>query len=734
MVPGLLTIVVTFYDETPFLRTALTSILNQGLADLELIVVNDNPERFSEADLDTLTHGTGARVVHHSVNKGLSAARNTGIAAANGEWIGFLDADDYYTLGGLRAQLNYARETGADITHAACYLGEAGGPGGRVLNRDAKLHMQRRVVNGRMAAQEAQFIVSSWSSLYHTAFLEDEGLWFDIEQRKFEDRLFVLAAATRARRIAFLGQAVRVWRQRANSISSAPTTPEVHLLQVQLLEKCRALMDRESTAQKLPARYAKRELFNCVSRLIWDMDILAPLAAGDPAYAEMGQRITALLGDESFGNAIFDDAMVAATSRVGMKTKRGFISRTDFFELHKALREGRFAQAQAMLDARAQEPPRPAAFASHSAKRLVLHLGLHKTGTTYIQHHLLAHRTALQKAGVLIPKTGFDTEIAGRPGALSGHQGLVRALRTDDARVWRDLHREISRSSARTVVISAENMAFPTAPDRDALIARLTAQLGRWGTVSVIAMARRPDAYAEAFWREWVSLGLDAGCRSLPEFLVDQQDNLTDLRALFAPFEAWSGAPVSLGDFDISKGEALWPAFCSLAGLPSGLPVQDVPRYATPDRDAVQLMTLLNMARPDRASRARILAGWFAHAPPSVPGADTSLLPPADRAALIARFEQASAAFAAARGYAPDLPALYKGLDAEDWTPPHAIPLAHLNHLRDVTAQEAGTQDTARALPAPEAAPREAGAVRITIKPRPWVRRLMGAFRRVARR
>ncbi|MEO0389842.1 MAG: glycosyltransferase family 2 protein, partial [Pseudomonadota bacterium] len=357
-----LTIIVTFYDEVAFLRSALTSIAVQTLASVDVLVINDNPDRFDAAALEALTEGFDVRVVHHAENQGLSAARNTGLKAARGRWVGFLDADDYYTLGGLRAQLDYAEETQADIVHAPCLLGTAGTAQARVLMRDAALHMQRRVVRGRMAAQEAQFIVSSWSSLYRTEFLRDNGLRFDPEQRKFEDRLFVLHTVTAAQKIAFTGRPARVWRQRADSISSAPTSPETHLLQVQLLEKCRTHMD----AQALPARFAKRELFNCVSRLIWDMDILPHLAAGtNPAYVAMGQRIQALLGEDSFGAAIFDDPMVAATSRVGMRTRKGRIRRTDFFALHKALREGDFAQAQEIMQARAPQPAQAAKGIAH---------------------------------------------------------------------------------------------------------------------------------------------------------------------------------------------------------------------------------------------------------------------------------------------------------------------------------------------------------------------------------
>lgn len=67
----MLSLIVTFYDETAFLRTALRSVRNQGIDDLELIVINDNPERFDAAALETLTAGFDARVIHHTENRGL---------------------------------------------------------------------------------------------------------------------------------------------------------------------------------------------------------------------------------------------------------------------------------------------------------------------------------------------------------------------------------------------------------------------------------------------------------------------------------------------------------------------------------------------------------------------------------------------------------------------------------------------------------------------------------------
>ncbi|MEP3054267.1 glycosyltransferase family 2 protein [Ascidiaceihabitans sp.] len=729
---GLLSIVVTFFDETPFLRTALRSIRNQGIAQLELIVVNDNPENFTPEDLSDLTDGFDARVIHHIENKGLSAARNTGIDAANGDLIGFLDADDYYTVGGLNRHATYARETEADITHAGCYMGRTGSAHGVPLMRDEKLHMRQRVVSGRMAADEAQFIVSSWSSLYRADFLARNDLWFDVAQRKFEDRLFVLNTITQAQKVAFLGAPVRVWRQRANSISSTVTTPDTHLLQVQLLEKCLSHIKAETKAHALPQRYEKRELFNCVSRLIWDMDILPRLAAKDPAYDDMGQRIQTLLGDASFGHQIFSDPMVAATSRVGMRTKKGKITRADFFELHKLWREGQFTQAHDIMQARAPIAQVPKAV-SHKAKRLVLHIGLHKTGTTFVQHHLYHHRTALLRKGVLVPQTGFDGDkgIDGRPGAMSGHQGLLRALRSDDDAVWTALHQEIALSPARTVLISAENMGFPTQANREEMIAALMARLGGYASVDVIAFVRRPDTYVEAFYREWVTSAHPSGARSIDEVLVDHTGHLTDLDAMFRPFENITGQPVLLADFDALRAEdALWSGFCALGGLPTDLGRVAAPRYASAHREDVALMQMINMVQPSAKKRARLMGAFFA-TPNDSSTRDQSLLPPARRQALLARYAESSAEFATARGYNPDLDAAHAALKAEDWTALDHIPLSRLQATLDVGAQVMGETDTpqAHAIARPKP-PTATGRYEVKIKLRPWAVKLIERVRR----
>lgn len=85
------TVVVPTYNRARELQRALISVAAQRPAPpAEVIVVDDG----SEENVAQVAETLGARVVRHPVNRGLSAARNTGVQAASHEWVAFLDSDD----------------------------------------------------------------------------------------------------------------------------------------------------------------------------------------------------------------------------------------------------------------------------------------------------------------------------------------------------------------------------------------------------------------------------------------------------------------------------------------------------------------------------------------------------------------------------------------------------------------------------------------------------------------
>lgn len=131
-----LSIIVPIYNVAPYLRKCVDSLLAQDISDYEIILVDDGSTDDSGAIADEIVReamGNGQwaiyektnnqlpiansptlRVIHQS-NAGLSAARNTGIAAAQGDYIMFVDSDDYLQPNALGALLAQAEQDKLDV-------------------------------------------------------------------------------------------------------------------------------------------------------------------------------------------------------------------------------------------------------------------------------------------------------------------------------------------------------------------------------------------------------------------------------------------------------------------------------------------------------------------------------------------------------------------------------------------------------------------------------------------
>lgn len=110
-----LSVIIPTHNRAEWLPGAVDSVLDQGVNDLELIVVDDGSEDDSEAAL-----GNQRKKLRYIRTKygGVAAARNRGIAAANGEFIAFLDSDDRFVPGKLARQVEFmAARPRALISH-----------------------------------------------------------------------------------------------------------------------------------------------------------------------------------------------------------------------------------------------------------------------------------------------------------------------------------------------------------------------------------------------------------------------------------------------------------------------------------------------------------------------------------------------------------------------------------------------------------------------------------------
>lgn len=99
-------VVIPTYNCSKFITEAIDSVLNQTYKDLEIIVVDDGSTDKTKEVLKAFIDRKSIYYVYQE-NKGPGAARNTGIKAAQGEYIAFLDADDQWFRDKLRLQLEY---------------------------------------------------------------------------------------------------------------------------------------------------------------------------------------------------------------------------------------------------------------------------------------------------------------------------------------------------------------------------------------------------------------------------------------------------------------------------------------------------------------------------------------------------------------------------------------------------------------------------------------------------
>ncbi|MDR2646291.1 MAG: glycosyltransferase [Holosporaceae bacterium] len=108
-------IIIPVYNAEKFLRRCLTSVVRQTLRNIEIICVNDGSTDDSRLLLEEFAAADDRIVVVHQDNKGQGAARNFAMTIAKGEYIGFVDSDDWIELNYFEKLYTAAQKHNADL-------------------------------------------------------------------------------------------------------------------------------------------------------------------------------------------------------------------------------------------------------------------------------------------------------------------------------------------------------------------------------------------------------------------------------------------------------------------------------------------------------------------------------------------------------------------------------------------------------------------------------------------
>ena len=199
-------VVMPIYNAGDYLTRAIGDILQQTLPELELICVNDGSTDNSLSIIKSFMKKDQRIKLINQQNAGTSVARNVGIEAAVGQYIIFLDADDFYEKDLLKQLYEAAEKDSLDVAVARFDIYNDN-------QNKYSLPMEEPhsgiFVDGSVSSKNEypDFILSSttgyvWNKLFRTTFVKNMELAFDPELYVFEDVCFVCSALALAERVA----------------------------------------------------------------------------------------------------------------------------------------------------------------------------------------------------------------------------------------------------------------------------------------------------------------------------------------------------------------------------------------------------------------------------------------------------------------------------------------------------------------------------------------------------
>lgn len=171
-----ISVIVPVYNVEKFLRRCLDSIVKQSLTDIEIICVNDGSADGSLEILQEYRRHDPRVIVVSQENQGLSAARNTAMAMASGEYIGFVDSDDWIDPDFYEKLYEAAKKYDADVASASIVrMYKSGRKRPKILIRSEQVITS---VNQKFKATGTPRFSYVWNKIYRRTALRGRGICF----------------------------------------------------------------------------------------------------------------------------------------------------------------------------------------------------------------------------------------------------------------------------------------------------------------------------------------------------------------------------------------------------------------------------------------------------------------------------------------------------------------------------------------------------------------------------
>lgn len=226
----LVSVIIPVFNVEKYLSTCVESVLNQTYNEIEVILVDDGSEDSSGAMCDQFAITDSRIRIVHKENAGLGYARNTGLEMANGEFVVFIDSDDYIDTRMIERLVNKSVETDSDTVF--CGLTRVYEDGNEVCvpafynNRS---FVGKQIIDNVLLemvgskpqdSEDANLFMSVWHALYSMDVVKQNDVRFPSEREIMcEDIMFHIKYLRYANKVTYISDCLYYYRVNPKSLS-----------------------------------------------------------------------------------------------------------------------------------------------------------------------------------------------------------------------------------------------------------------------------------------------------------------------------------------------------------------------------------------------------------------------------------------------------------------------------------------------------------------------------------
>jgi len=207
---SLVSVIMPYYNKRNYFIKSISSVLNQTYINLEILIVYDDQKRDDlEYIQDCIKEDSRAKIILNDKNRGVAFSRNKAISVARGEYIAFLDCDDYWEANKIEMQMNFMLTNGYDFSYTTY----------QVINSEGKIVKK---IKARKKLEYNELLKSCDIGL--SSVILKRKLLNNIkfpELKTKEDFVLWLSLAKKSVELIGFDKPLMFWRQTPNSLSSS---------------------------------------------------------------------------------------------------------------------------------------------------------------------------------------------------------------------------------------------------------------------------------------------------------------------------------------------------------------------------------------------------------------------------------------------------------------------------------------------------------------------------------